>query len=276
MTAPEPAAPRARSSALRYAGIATLQLRISASAGMAYRADFLLQGALSLLSLALLLVPWYVLFDGRDQVAGWDRSGALIVMAYFTGVRAVLEGLVSPSLVDLVEKIRSGSFDYVLLKPADAQLLVSTARCEPWQVFNLLFSIGLVVYAFVERGHAPAPEDAAIGAALFVAGVLAMYSIWIVCAAASFWVVRIDNLTYLLGAIFDVGRWPVQVFRGVWRFVFTFVLPVAVMTTFPAMALLGALDGETALATIGGSLALLFVSRLVWRMAIRNYTSASS
>jgi ABC-2 type transport system permease protein len=261
---------------IRYLRLAGLQLRISAAAGMTYRADFLLEGALALLSLGLLLLPWVVLFDGRDTVAGWDAPSALIVMAYFTGVRAVLEGLISPSLVDLLVRIRSGAFDYVLLKPADAQALVSTSHCEPWQIFNLLFAIGLVVYAFVLRGHAPAPADVGLGIALFVAGLLAMYSLWLVCAAAAFWVVRLDNLTYLLGAIFDVARWPVQVFRGVWRFVFTFVIPVAVMTTFPAMALLGRLDAETALATIGGALALLVVSRLVWRLAIRSYTSASS
>ena len=68
------------------------------------------------------------------------------------------------------------------------------------------------------------------------AGALAMYSLWIACAAASFWVVRLDNLMYLLAAIFDTARWPVQVFPGLWRAVFTFVVPIAVMTTFPAMA----------------------------------------
>jgi ABC-2 type transport system permease protein len=260
----------------RYLRIAALQLRISASAGMTYRADFLIEGALALLSLGLLMLPWYVLFDGRDTVAGWDRSGTLIVIAYFTGVRAVLEGLVSPSIVDLVERIRSGSFDYVLLKPIDAQIMISTSRCEPWQVFNLLFAVGMVVYAFVDRGRAPAPADVALGAALFGTGVLAMYGLWILCAAAAFWVVRLDNLPFLLGAIFDVARWPVQVFRGAWRIVFTFVLPVAVITTFPAMGLLGQLNAWTALATLGGALALLLASRLVWRLAIRSYTSASS
>lgn len=260
----------------RYLRLAALQLRISASAGMAYRADFLLEGALALLSLGLLLLPWFVLFDGRETVASWQAHEALVVMAYFTGVRAVLEGVISPSIIDLLERIRSGAFDYVLLKPVDAQALVSTSRCEPWQVFELLFAIGLVVYAFVERGHAPAPADIGLGVAMFAAGLCAMYSLWIVCAAAAFWVVRLDNLTFLLGAIFDVARWPVDVFRGAWRFVFTFVIPVAVMTTFPAEALLGKLEVETAIAAIGGALALLVVSRLVWRLAIRNYTSASS
>ena len=77
---------------------------------------------------------------------------------------------------------------------------------------------------------------------LLVAGVLAMYSLWIVCAAASFWVVRLDNLTYLLGAIFDTARWPVQVFRGAWRSCSRSSSRSRVMTTFPAMALLGRLD----------------------------------
>lgn len=260
----------------RYLRLAGLQLRISAAAGMTYRADFLLEGVLALLSLGLLLLPWMVLFDNREMVAGWQAHEALMVIAYFTGLRAVLDGLVSPSLVDLLEKIRNGAFDYVLLKPADAQALISTSRCEPWQIFNLLFAVGLAVYAFADRGYGPSAADVGLGVALFVSGLLAMYSLWLLCAAAGFWVVRLDNLTYLLSSIFDVARWPVHVFRGAWRFVFKFVIPVAVMTTYPAQALLGGLDAGTALATIGGALALVVVSRLVWRLAIRNYTSASS
>jgi len=125
----------------------------------------------------------------------------------------------------------------------------------------------------------PAPPSAVqfvLGAVMFCAGVAATYALWMVCAAAAFWVVRLDNLMFLLGSIFDVARWPVQVFGGVWRVIFTFVIPVAVMTTFPAMALLGTLEPWKMLATAGGSLLLLALSRVVWRTAIRSYTSASS
>jgi ABC-2 type transport system permease protein len=88
--------------------------------------------------------------------------------------------------------------------------------------------------------------------------------------------VRLDNLTYLLGAIFDTARWPVHVFRGAWRILFTFVLPLAVMTTYPAMAILGQLDLATALGCVGGALVLLAIARTLWQIAIRSYTSASS
>jgi ABC-2 type transport system permease protein len=260
----------------RYLELVLVQLRISTASAMAYRANFVVEGLMTAAWLALTLVPLVVVFATRQTIAGWDAPSALIVIAYFTGIRAVLEGVVSPSIVDLVERIRTGAFDYVLLKPVDAQFQISAAHYEPWKVIDLMAALGLVVYAFVRRGYAPSPADIALGVVLFGAGVAAMYALWIACAAASFWVVRLDNLVYLLGAIFDIGRWPVQVLPGIWRIIFTFVIPVAIMTTFPAMALLGTLSARLALATIGGALAMVAVSRLVWRAAIRSYTSASS
>ena len=261
---------------IRYLALVREQARISVAQAAAYRLDFLLEGAMSVAWMGIALLPYFVLFDTRSSVAGWDAPSALVVMSYFLGIRAVLEGIVSPSITSLVEQIRSGAFDYVLLKPVDAQAMISVSRYEPWKIFDLLGAIALCIYAFHLRGDAPAPADLALGVLLFISGVLAMYSLWIACAAASFWVVRLDNLAYLLGAIFDTGRWPVQVFRGVWRLVFTAIIPVAVMTTYPAMALLGRLDAQTALLTVGAAVVMLVLSRLVWRAAIRSYTSASS
>lgn len=260
----------------RYLRLLSIQLRISVASAMTYRANFVIEGITSLAWLGLSLLPLVVVYSGRTSVAGWDAPSALVVIAYFTAIHAVIEGVISPSLVNLVEQIRTGSFDYVLLKPVDAQAMVSASRYEPWKIFDLVGAIGIIVYAFVQRGAAPSAVDIALGVLLFGTGVIATYALWIVCAAASFWVVRLDNLIYLLGSIVDTARWPVHVFPGLWRFVFTFIIPIAVMTTFPAMALLGRLDALRVVATAGGALALLVVSRAVWRTAIRSYTSASS
>ncbi len=61
-----------------------------------------------------------------------------------------------------------------------------------------------------------------------------------------------------------------------WRIVFTLVIPLALMTTYPAMAILGTLEGHVALLALGGAVLFAAASRLLWRAAIRNYTSASS
>ena len=260
----------------RYLRLLGVQVRVSLSTAMQYRADFIVQGAMSLYWLGWNILPLLILYGDREAVAGWDFPSALVVIAWFVILRGILEGAINPSLVDVVEKIRTGSFDYVLLKPADSQFMVSTARYDPWRVVDVAGGIALLVYAFVRIGHAPSPGEIAAGALLLAAGVIVMYALWIAIVAASFWVIRLDNLTYLLDAVFDTARWPVQVFKGAWRILFTFVLPLALMTTYPAMAILGRIALGTAIACVAGAVGLAIVARLLWIGAVRNYTSASS
>ena len=116
----------------------------------------------------------------------------------------------------------------------------------------------------------------ATGLALLGLAIVILYSIWILVISASFWVVKVDNLSYLFGSLFDAARWPISVFRGALRIVFTFVFPIALLTTYPALALLGRLDARTALAAFGGGLAFAALARWVWHRALGLYTSASS
>jgi len=48
------------------------------------------------------------------------------------------------------------------------------------------------------------------------------------------------------------------------------------MTTYPALALLGKLTPQTAVAALAGSLLFAGAARAIWIVSIRRYTSASS
>ncbi|HTJ44348.1 MAG TPA: ABC-2 family transporter protein [Kofleriaceae bacterium] len=261
---------------IRYLRLFGVQVRASLQTVMQYRADFFVQGAMSLYWLGWNLLPLFILYEDRTAVAGWDFPSALVVIAWFVILRGILEGAINPSLVDVVDKIRTGSFDYLLLKPADSQFLVSTARFDPWRIVDVLGGVALLVYAFVQLGRWPTVADVAAGSLLLASGVIVMYALWIGIVAASFWVIRLDNLTYLLDAVFDTARWPAQIFKGAWRIIFTFILPLALMTTYPAMAILGRIELTTAIACVAASLGLAIGARLLWIGAVRNYTSASS
>jgi ABC-2 type transport system permease protein len=109
---------------------------------------------------------------------------------------------------------------------------------------------------------------------LLVTATWLLYSLWILIVSAAFFFVKVDNLTYLFSSIFDAGRWPSAVFRGALRFFFTFVIPLAVMTTFPAEALLGRLAPQALLGAVLGALTFATLARLVWLKSIGHYTSA--
>ena len=63
-------------------------------------------------------------------------------------------------------------------------------------------------------------------------------------------------------------------FKGAVKFVFTFVIPLAVMTTFPAEALLGRLEPLTLVFSIVGAFTFAAVARAIWLRSIGHYTSA--
>jgi ABC-2 type transport system permease protein len=260
----------------RYLRLLRVQWRTSLVLAAQYRWDFLLEGVLSLAWVALGVLPLYIALHQRPPAFGWTYEQALIVVGWFTLLKAILDGAVTPSLNTVVEHIRKGTLDFVLLKPADAQFLVSTARFEPWRGIDLVAGVGIVAWAFHLLGSSPRSADVALAAVLLGSAIAVLYSIWILVVAAAFWVVRLDNLSYLLNSVIDFARWPVNVFKGSLRIVFTFVIPLALMTTYPAEALLGRLAPSTAVLAVLGSLVFTGLGRLIWTRAIGQYTSASS
>lgn len=260
----------------RHARLLGAQARLSLLLAMQYRWDFMLDGLMSLFWTVTALVPLYLVFQERPMIAGWTYGEALVVVGWFTLLDGVLKGAINPSLTLVIDHIRKGTLDFVLLKPADAQFLVSTARFMPWRVLSVLASGLVFAYAFHEMGRGPSALAVLSSLAMLAAGVLVLYSLWILVISVAFRAVRIDNLRYLFEAIFDAARWPASVFKGVVSFLFTFVIPLALMTTYPAEALLGRLSWQRLVGGMVGALAFAAISRLVWQRSIRNYTSASS
>jgi ABC-2 type transport system permease protein len=250
--------------------------KASLAAQMQYRLDFLLQIAMEAFWVTWNVAPIFIVYQIRPSIAGFTLDEALLVMSAFILLRAFLEGFISPNLTAVVQHIRSGSFDFILLKPIDSQLMVSTARWAPAKLVGLTGGLALAAWSLVQVGPKVTAPGIALAALMLLGGAVMLYSLWLLVICIAFWFVRVDNLSYLFGSIFDAGRWPITVFHGWVRAFLTFVLPVAVMTSFPAFAALGRLRLEEGVLAAFGSLAFLALSRRVWLFAVGHYASASS
>ena len=94
--------------------------------------------------------------------------------------------------------------------------------------------------------------------------------------ACSIWFVKIYNATEVLRGLLEAGRYPMAAYPSAFRFFFTFVVPVAFLTTVPAEAMLGNSQLGWVLGAAVLALGLFAVSTWFWRFALRFYTSASS
>ncbi len=249
-------------------------VRASVLSSLQYRGDFVFEALRALFEVAWTLVPLLVVFGQRATIAGWSLSEALLVTAWFTALKAVLEGIITPSLVSTIEQIRRGTFDFVLLKPIDAQLLASVGKVSIYSAADVLSAGGLVAFALHRLHFVPTPGAVLTSLLLSIAAAAILYSINLAALSVAFYVARIDNLAYLLAALFDAARWPSTVFRGAARVLFTFVLPLGLMTTFPPLALLGRLSARSVAIATGAAIVGLVASRRIWVRALRAYRSA--
>lgn len=248
--------------------------RASLLTSLRYRGDFFFSLAYSLIVVASMLVPLVVVYGARRAIAGFSFEQALLVTAWFTFEKSLLDGLMTPSLVRAIERIRDGSFDFVLLKPIDPQLVASVGKLEVFSALDAGAAMMVLGYALRRLHHVPSAREAALAVLLTLAASAILYAINMLVLSIAFYVARIDNLVYLVGSIFDAARWPSTVFRGFARVIFTFVLPLGLMTTFPALAVLGQLPARSVFADLAIAAAALLGSRLVFLRALRAYTSA--
>jgi len=260
----------------RYVRLLFVQVRASLLLAVQYRLDFAVHGLTALFWTASTFVPLLVVYGRRTAVTGWTYPQSLLVLGFFLVLKSVLEGAVNPSLVAVVDHIRRGTLDFVLLKPADAQFLVSTSKFDPSAAPGVLGGFGVLAWGLALEGRVPTATGTTTALLLLAAAVWVLYSVWIVVVSAAFRLVRVDNLAYLFTSVFDAARWPSTVFRGAFHVLFTWVVPLALMTTWPAQALLGRLDAAHLGAAALLAFAFALLGRRVWLASVGHYTSASS
>jgi ABC-2 type transport system permease protein len=250
--------------------------RVALMTALQYRASFIGEAVVALFWLAWTVVPLFVVYQFERGIAGWSQTEALVVVGFFITLSGILDAFVDPNLTAVVQQVREGTLDFVLLKPVDAQLLVSVHRSAPAKLPHLLAGIAVSIAAAARLHQAPGPLELGAAALLLVAGTAILHSLWTLVVSLSFKFVRVDNLSFLLRSIVDAGRWPVAFYPVGVRIVLTFIVPVGLMTTYPALALRGMLGAKSLLVALGVAAGFTLGARVAWRIAIRRYASASS
>ncbi|HVJ15774.1 MAG TPA: ABC-2 family transporter protein [Polyangiaceae bacterium] len=247
----------------------------SLAAEMEYRSNFVMATLSTLFGLGATLFALSLFYRRGADLGGWSWLEALLVLGMFTLLHGLSRTLFEPNLSRIVEHVRTGTLDFVLLKPIDSQLWLSTRRLSPWGVPDIVLGVGLIAYAATTLGLEPLSFLVAL--VPVASSLTILYSIWFTVAATTIWYVKIYNITDVLQAWLDAGRYPIESFPpGVFRFIFTFVVPVAFLTTVPARAMLGHFEVRWLLYAVLLAAGLFVFSRVFWRFALRFYTSASS
>ena len=258
----------------RYLKILNLFWTTAIAAELEYRLNFLIATITSIANLAGSIFGLFLFYRTGYTFEGWSWSEATIVLGLFTLLQGFSATFLVPNLNSIVKQVEQGTLDFVLLKPISSQFWLSTRLVSPWGFPDLFFGMILIVYAGNQLSLNLGNYLASFIPLAF--GFIILYSLWFILGATSIWFVKIYNVTEVLRGLLEAGRYPMVAYPAVYRFFFTFIVPVAFLTTVPANTMLGRgqltwMFGAALLAAI-----LLIFSILFWRFALRFYTSASS
>jgi ABC-2 type transport system permease protein len=230
------------------------------------------------------IVPTSVEALARDPFAAWDRYQFFTFIATSLFINSIVQMFFMTNADEFSELVRSGGLDFVLLKPIDAQFLISLRRIEWSSVANFAVAAALMAYALprVEVVQIT-PWLVALYFFYLICGVLILYSLTIVLAAASVWLGRNSSIYDFWFYITTFSRYPLEIYDGpfgIWlRRVFTFVLPILIVVNVPARMLAKPLQTQYTYLALFAILATglcLVGSRWVFQRALASYRSASS
>jgi len=240
-----------------------------------YRAGFVVSLLESAAELVLLVVTYLLFYRFADEVAGWSRADALVLLGVYWVFDGVWSFQLAGNLAGLARLVRLGELDFLLLRPLPAPFLVACWQgVDLRQVAKVVQGVLLTVYAGQAAGVVWSAADV-LGACLFaLCGLALLYAVRFAIATCTFWVMQTDELYELFYSLFDAARFPVTFFREPVRGLLTYVVPVAFATTFPAQALLGRADYRLLPVGLLLSAAALFAAGRFWRFAVRAYSSA--
>jgi ABC-2 type transport system permease protein len=258
----------------RYLKVLSLFWSTAIAAELEYRLNFAIATLSSLTNLAGSLFGLFLFYRTGYNFQGWNWQEAMLVLGIFTLLQGFSEVFLVPNLNRIVQQVEQGTLDFVLLKPISSQFWLSARMVSPWGLPDLFFGIIIILYAGGQLNLTLGNYLFSLVPILF--GFAILYSLWFMLGATSIWFVKIYNVTEVLRGLLEAGRYPMVAYPTAYRVFFTFVVPVAFLTTVPAEALLG----RSEIGWLWGSgilaIALLFASKFFWRFALRYYTSASS
>jgi ABC-2 type transport system permease protein len=241
-----------------------------------YRANLFVQLLQSFISLAVGLISLALVYRYTDQLGGWTQPQLLVVMGIYILMGGLINALIQPNMDHLLSDIHNGTFDFVLTKPVDSQLMVSVRDLNFWSLTDVIVGIVVVGVAVAQLQQRVGVWQALSFAIAIILGGVLIYCFWLIVSSIAFWVVRLADFFLVFHAIYAAGRWPVGIYPDWLRIGLTFLVPIAFAITIPAEALTGRLSTLTLLGTVAMTIFFAALTRLIWRFAVRRYSGASA
>jgi len=255
----------------RYLKVLFLQARATFLSTLEYRVSYFFRVFRIMLSIGLIFLTLEILFLKTKTLGIWNKSEVFLIFGVYQFVSSFVDFFCGDSLSEIPSLVRQGDLDIILLKPLDSQFLISFRETHPGNLYRIFASFVVFSYAASSLSEAIPLGRFLLGALFVGAAILIFYSLLLLIASASFFVLE-ESLSELFENFLSVSKYPTDIFPRGLRILLT-VIPIVFLVTIPSSVILGKFLPVYLLGfPVAGC--LFYFSRRCFLNALKNYTSA--
>lgn len=251
--------------------------RNSVTRELGFKANFLLWLVVEFIWFGLQLAFISVIYNHTASIGDWTKWEVVMLVGASHLIQQLFQAFLLVNCGQLAELVHTGKMDFYLLFPANTRFLVSVRHIDLGGFISAASGLAVMIYAARQLHATPTAMQVGAFLALCLAGITIHYSIMFLMATFSFWTVRAQGLIMAYYNLFSLTRVPDAAFSGAAKALFTLFIPLLLVANVPAKVLLGTIRSPLeVVALVAMSVIFFFVSHLVWKAALRRYSSTSS
>lgn len=204
---------------------------------MSYRFDFIVSTLGILLNSIIGFVSFWILFCNFPSVMGWTYYEMLFLYGFSLVAMTPMQCLFDNNW-NLRYNIFSGDFIKYCFRPINIFFYYISEVFDLKGLGQFVFGIITLVYSWNKLGM-QVNIIVVIQMVIYLCSAsLFMISIMNTAAASSFWIM---NSSFVLETVFtlkDYTRYPATIFNSIFRFLFTFVIPISFVAYYPSLVIL--------------------------------------
>ncbi len=213
------------------------------------------------------------LLKGTKSLAGYNLNQTLLFFLTFNLIDTVSQFLFR-EVYRFRPLIVSGGFDLVLSKPVNALFRSLMGGAD---VIDLITIIPLTIATFyVASLLNPSVLHTTFYILLLLNGLIIASAFHIFVLGLGIVTLEIDHTIMIYRDLSALGRFPIDIYKEPLRGIITFLIPIGVMVSFPAKAIMGLMSPAGVVWSLVFGVLILLLSFRFWNFALKKYTSASS
>lgn len=243
---------------------------------MQYRADFIISSiGMFFSSLATLGVFWVIL-NSVPSLAGWSMMEMVFIYAFYMIAISPMQILFDHAW-QIRFHIQQGTFLKYYFRPLNMMFYYMSEMFDIKGLTQLLVGIGLLVYSSRQLNlDWTLPRLSLLLVTLFSAA-LVQISIIVSASCAAFWVLDSYPVLGLAWKLREFLPYPMTIFDGIFRFAFTFIIPIGFVAFYPSQIFLRPQDVSPLiyLSPLIG-IGLFAITYWIWTRGVNSYTGTGS